>query len=187
MLLTGLKARLQVDDDPEDRKLIKSVLDIINPPVNKETEKGTGSTEKVNKDDPAEAQPKIVLHIDDDPEDREMVHEAIKSIDPSFTIIEAANGETGIELLNKAKLSGNLPCLIILDINMPGMSGFETYNEIKKDDALKDLPTVIFTTTEFFKGNQRKGNEHLPIFIKPNNFKNIAASISKILTHCKHQ
>lgn len=185
MLLTRFKNRSQSDNDAESRKIIKSVLDIINSPSNQPSEKEAASGEQSGKDKRSKERPKIVLHIDDDPEDREMVHEAIQSIDPSFIVIEAKNGESGIEFLKKAKSSGNLPCLIILDMNMPGMNGFETYNEMKKDEDLKNLPTVIFTTADFFKGGYRHGNEHLPVFIKPDSIKDLAASIQKILTHCK--
>jgi len=185
MLLTRLKKRLQVDDDSADRKLIKSVLDIINPPSNKPTEKEEGSAEQINKDNLSKNHPKIVLHIDDDLEDRELVHEAIHAVDPTFIVIEASDGESGIEFLKKAKSSGNLPCLIILDVNMPGMNGFEIYNEIKKDEELRSLPAVIFTTASFFKREQRKENEDLPVFIKPDKIKEFTASIQKILTHCK--
>jgi CheY-like chemotaxis protein len=185
MLLTKLKKRFQVDDESEERKLLKSVLDIINPPSNRQAETEAGSAAQFSKDTHSKDYPKIVLHIDDDPEDREMVHEAIQSLDPSFIVIEARDGKAGIELLKKAKASGNLPCLIILDINMPGMNGFETYNEIKKDEALKTLPAVIFTTSDFFKEGQLQGNESLPVFIKPDKIKDLAACIQKILTHCK--
>jgi CheY-like chemotaxis protein len=185
MLLTGLKKRLQHGNDPEDRKLIKSVLDIINSPTNQPAESGTGSTEQFNKGNSTEDKLKIVLHIDDDAEDREMVHDAIHAIDPSFFLHEAKTGQEGIDFLNKAKSLGNLPCLIILDVNMPAMNGFEVYNEIKKDDTLKTIPTVIFTTAAVFKVNQNKGNEHLPIFVKPDNTRDFTASIKEILTHHK--
>ena len=109
MLLTKLKKRLQVDNESEERKLLKSVLDIINPPSNQPAETEAGSAEQFNKYNRSKEYPKIVLHIDDDPEDREMVHEAIQSIHPSFIVIEARDGESGIELLKKAKSSGNLP------------------------------------------------------------------------------
>jgi len=180
-----LKKRFQVGDDSADRKLIKSVLDIINQPANQPADKDAGSSEQFNKDNSSKDRQKIVLHIDDDPEDREFVHEAIQSVDPSFIVIEAGNGQAGIEFLKKAKSFGDLPCLIILDVNMPGMNGFEIYNEIKKDEVLKTLPAVIFTTAAFFKGGQSKGNEDLPIFIKPDKIKDFAACIQKILTHCK--
>jgi CheY-like chemotaxis protein len=180
ILSPRLKNRSHIDD-PEERKLIKSILDIINPPVNQQAESGTDSTEQTG--NAPENTPKIVLHIDDDPDDREFVHEAIKLIDPSLIVHEAQSGEDGIEFLTRAKSLGNLPCLIILDINMPEMNGFDTYNEIKKDDTLKAVPAVIFTTSAVFKGNQNTENENLPIFIKPDNTRDFLASIRKILTH----
>jgi CheY-like chemotaxis protein len=183
MQLTSLKKRFQIEDDSAERKIIKSALTIINPPSNEHAEEKAGSTgqwDNLSKD-----QPKIVLHIDDDAEDREMVHEAIQTVDPSFIVIEAGNGASGIEFLKKAKSFGDLPCLIILDINMPGMNGFEIYNEIQKDEELKSLPVVILTTAAFFKEGQRKGNEELPVFIKPDKIKDLAACIQRILTHCK--
>lgn len=67
------------------------------------------------------------------------------------------------------------------------MNGFEIYDEIKKDDVLKTLPVIIFTTAEYFKEGQRQGNENLPVFIKPDKIKEFADSIQKILTHCKDQ
>jgi CheY-like chemotaxis protein len=185
MSLINLKKRLQADNDSQDRKLIKSVLDIINPPSNQPSQREAGTGEQLNKDNLAKENRKIVLHIDDDPEDRELVHETIHRVDPSFIVNEAGDGKSGIEFLKKAKSFGDLPCLIILDLNMPGMNGFEIYNEIKKDEVLKNIPTVIFTTAAFFKGDQRKGNEDLPVFIKPVKIKEFVASIQKILTHCK--
>jgi len=187
MLLTGLRKRSQHDNsnDPNDRKLIKSVLDIINSPTNPSAESGTGSTEHLDKGKLPEDSSKIVLHIDDDPEDREFVNEAIRSIDPSYVVYQAKSGQEGIDFLHKAKSFGDLPCLIILDVNMPGMNGFDMYNEIKKDDTLKRIPAVIFTTAAIFMSSENKGNEHLPVFVKPDSIKDFAVSIKKILDHCK--
>jgi CheY-like chemotaxis protein len=91
--------------------------------------------------------PKIVLHIDDDQDDRYLVGKAINNIDPSIIVREAQDGMKAIEFLNQAKLFGDLPCLIILDINMPIMNGYDTYNEISKDNDLAAIPIVIFTTS----------------------------------------
>lgn len=82
MLLTTPKQRLEHDNDSEDRKLIKSVLDIINPPKDQHPESKSGAADQLNKDKVSKDQQKIVLHIDDDPDDREMVNDAIKLIDP---------------------------------------------------------------------------------------------------------
>ena len=185
MPVTALKKRSQADHDPDGKKLIKSVLDIINAPGNQPTGKETNAGRQSDKGNSPGNTSKIVLHIDDDAEDREFVCDAIKAVDPSFILHEAKNGEEGMAYLTKAKAAGTLPCLIILDINMPGMDGLETYEEIRKDDILKAIPTVIFTTSEVFKGVRSKESEQLPVFIKPFNTKELIATIKKILTHCK--
>lgn len=186
MTLTVFRKKLQVDnsDDLQGRKFLKSVRDIINVSKSEETGKETDSIQQLNKGNLPVHLPKIVLHIDDDPEDREFVRDAINSVDASFILHEAKSGQEGLEFLTEAKSAGVLPCLIILDLNMPGMNGFDTYNQIEKDNDLKAIPTVIFTTAAVFKRNQRKGNDHLPIFIKPDNIKDFIASVKKILTHC---
>jgi CheY-like chemotaxis protein len=184
MLITALKKRSQTDNDQQGKKLIKSVLDIINAPGNQQTEKDTAAGKKSNKGNTPDNISKIVLHIDDDAEDREFVGNAIKTVDPSFILHEAKNGEEGMEYLTRAKATGALPCLIILDLNMPGMDGLEIYEEIRKDDLLNTIPTVIFTTSAVFR-KRSKETDGLPIFIKPFRVKEFIIIIGKILTHCK--
>ena len=52
--------------------------------------------------------------------------------------IPAENGEEGIELAKT-----NLPDLIILDVMLPGIDGFETCRRLKKEEATKDIPVII--------------------------------------------
>lgn len=61
------------------------------------------------------------------------------------TIEEAKNGEEALEILeDKSKL----PDLILLDLNMPKISGIEFLNIIKNNEDLKHIPTVILTTSD---------------------------------------
>jgi CheY-like chemotaxis protein len=66
---------------------------------------------------------RTVLLIDDDHDDLEMLQEALKSIDADHTIVEAHNGIEGLEKLQELAAAETLPCLIVLDINMPKMDG----------------------------------------------------------------
>ncbi len=69
---------------------------------------------------------------------------AIEKFQLKHTIIEAKNGEEALEVLKK----GDLPDIILLDLNMPRMSGIEFLTILKADDRWKYLPTVILTTSE---------------------------------------
>src|SRR5579872_5676110 len=53
---------------------------------------------------------RIVLCVDDDPDDRELIRNAIFKIDPSFTVADATNGKEALQYLTRAERS-ELPCL----------------------------------------------------------------------------
>jgi CheY-like chemotaxis protein len=88
---------------------------------------------------------KTIVHIDDDPEDREMVRDAILSKDSNILVKEIDNPKAGVSYLMNAKYLGDLPCLIVLDLNLPGMNGWQVLKEIKSDEVLSSIPLVIFS------------------------------------------
>ena len=88
---------------------------------------------------------KFVLCIEDDENDSVRIEKAISEINPELDVFISRNGIEAIELLNRQKQ--HLPCLILLDINMPRMNGRETIAAIKSIPDLKDIPIVIFTNS----------------------------------------
>ncbi|TAI47167.1 response regulator [Flagellimonas allohymeniacidonis] len=85
-----------------------------------------------------------VLFIEDDMIETMKLQRAISKFDSRHKITEAKNGEEALEILRQ----GNLPDIILLDLNMPRMSGTEFLTKLKADDRLKYLPTIILTTSE---------------------------------------
>ncbi len=85
-----------------------------------------------------------VLFIEDDMIETMKLQRAITKFESKHEITEAKNGEEALEILK----GGSLPDIILLDLNMPRMSGIEFLTTIKTDDRLKYLPTVILTTSE---------------------------------------
>ena len=82
-----------------------------------------------------------ILAIDDN-EDNLFIIEAILE-DKNFNILFASNGEDGIEVAKK-----NIPDLILLDIMMPGLSGYETAQFILNDPALKHTPILFLSALD---------------------------------------
>lgn len=80
----------------------------------------------------------IVLVVDDNTSGRQLLVDIMQSI--SLQVIEAANG---FEALEKAR--AHKPDLIILDVNMPGMSGFEVVEQLKSDPETAALPILMLT------------------------------------------
>lgn len=71
------------------------------------------------------------------------LHRALDKMGTKHRIIEATNGEEALDALKQS-----LPDIILLDLNMPRMSGIEFLEILKADDKLKYIPTVILTTSE---------------------------------------
>ncbi|MCB9876386.1 MAG: response regulator [Planctomycetes bacterium] len=67
-----------------------------------------------------------------------------------FRVESATNGEDGI---NKARTDS--PDLILLDIMMPGIDGWETLTRLKREQATSNIPVVIFTAREHSRGHQK--------------------------------
>jgi CheY-like chemotaxis protein len=89
----------------------------------------------------------IVLCVDDDADDQMMVMDTILEIDSSIRVASALNGLEALSFLEGAKQRDELPCLVIMDINMPLMDGKQALTLIKKDKVLSSIPIVLFTTS----------------------------------------
>lgn len=79
---------------------------------------------------------KNVLVVDDSPTDAHVITQILEK--NGFTVISASSGEEGIEVAKAQK-----PDLILMDVVMPGMSGFEATRAITRDPVTKDIPVII--------------------------------------------
>jgi len=89
----------------------------------------------------------LVVYADDDPDDIELVTEAFERYANNLTLKTFSNGLTILSFLKNLSIADNLPCLIILDINMPAMNGKECLKQIRQIDQYKDVPVVLFTAS----------------------------------------
>jgi CheY-like chemotaxis protein len=85
------------------------------------------------------AENKKVLIIDDEP-DATAFSEAMLSELGDFEIVTAANGLEGLQKAEAIK-----PDLIILDVQMPVMNGFQVFKELKKKDDTENIPVIMLT------------------------------------------
>ena len=89
----------------------------------------------------------IILYAEDDPDDLFMVQQAFEKFDDSIELVHASNGFEAIQKLNHYHSQHNSPCLVILDINMPGMDGKETLIRIRQSEVFHKITVVLFTTS----------------------------------------
>jgi CheY-like chemotaxis protein len=88
---------------------------------------------------------KRILLVDDDIDDQMIVRSAIQMLDPSHDCTFANNGKEAIEFLEGIFAFD----IVILDLNMPLMNGFDTLKAIRASAILKDLPVVVISTSGF--------------------------------------
>jgi len=85
-----------------------------------------------------------ILQIDDDSDDCELFMEALEAVSSAkYTAIY-----NPVEALRKLIQQEIEPDVIFLDLNMPVMSGLEFLTEIKKEPNLKEIPVIIFSTSQ---------------------------------------
>ncbi|MFL5786823.1 MAG: response regulator [Flavisolibacter sp.] len=126
---------------------------------------------------------KIILWADDDPDDLMIMKEVLNEMHYTYDIIEVQNGKQALDYLKSNKR--NLPCLMILDMNMPILSGRDTLSIIKKDPTYEPMPIVIFTTSnsEMDKTFCKKYN--VDMITKPPAYNSLQQIIIRLLSYCK--
>ncbi|MBI3903859.1 MAG: response regulator [Nitrosomonadales bacterium] len=115
-----------------------------------------------------------ILIVDDDPFMREMVSDVLGGI---YRVIPAENGSDALMLAQAEP-----PDLILLDVDMPGMDGYETCIRFKQADALASIPLIFVSgldqIDERLKGYEVGGNDYV---VKPFNPQELKAKIAHLL------
>ena len=122
-----------------------------------------------------------ILWADDDTDDLQMMREILIKNNQDFDIREVGNGKEALTYLEQAQAAGNLPCLIILDINMPVLGGKETLATIKNREEFKFIPVVVFTTSESDLDRLFCERYNTQMITKPPSYKTLEATIFKVL------
>lgn len=127
---------------------------------------------------------KKILCVDDDVDDLLFLAETIHTVEPNLQVVELKNGLEAINYLNKAKADQELPCLIILDINMPFLDGRQTLDKIRSEMELENLPVVILSSSKNPQDKMLFRSKGVEMYTKPNNIKDLHFMVREFLTHC---
>jgi CheY-like chemotaxis protein len=86
-----------------------------------------------------------IIFADDDPDDHILFKDALNEIPINSNLTGLYNGEQLMQFLSKGLAKE--PIILFLDLNMPRKNGFECLTEIKQSEKLKNLYTIIFSTS----------------------------------------
>jgi twitching motility two-component system response regulator PilH len=115
-----------------------------------------------------------ILVVDDSPTDRQFMLETLAK--KGYQVVTAENGEDAI-----VKAKSELPDLILMDVVMPGLNGYQATRQITRDDATKHIPVIMCTSkgadTDKIWGLRQGANDYL---IKPIDAGQLLAKIAQL-------
>ena len=127
----------------------------------------------------------IVVYADDDPDDIELVIESFAQYASNITVKTFTDGLTALSFLKNLSIVDNIPCLIILDINMPVMNGKESLKQIRQIDLFKDVPVVLFTASVSDRDKEFAALYSAGFITKPLSASQMKTITERFIQHCK--
>ncbi len=117
---------------------------------------------------------KKILVVDDSPTDRQYMLETLAK--RGFQVVTAESGEDAI-----FKAKAELPDLILMDVVMPGLNGYQATRQITRDDATKHIPVIMCTSkgadTDKIWGMRQGANDYI---VKPIDAAQLLAKIAQL-------
>jgi two-component system, chemotaxis family, response regulator Rcp1 len=91
-----------------------------------------------------------ILLVEDNPGDARLAQEVFRQSNAPVSLHIVSDGEDAMSFLRREGVHVHVPRphLILLDLNLPKLSGRETLAQIKSDNRFKSIPTVILTTSD---------------------------------------
>jgi len=126
---------------------------------------------------------------DDDTEDQALIHEALRSIDICTEHTSVFNGRQLLDFLRKTGIykdnKQSHPDAIILDLNMPVMSGLEALKEIKNDPNLREIPVfILYTLTRNDYSIQCRSLGIAGLYLKPSTSQELKNILKEVYLIC---
>lgn len=128
-----------------------------------------------------------ILYVDDDMDDLLLISEAFEKYTDHLKVVHAGNGVEGMTRLKSMQAEGSLPCLVILDINMPIMDGKELLKAMRQEKAFQELPVILFSTSSNPRDRLFAKNLDAEYVTKPLSYGEIKHLVSEFVTKCKFE
>jgi CheY-like chemotaxis protein len=136
---------------------------------------------------PSSSPKSIVFYADDDMDDIQLVADAFARHTDNVVLITASNGSQAMTYFNHLADGDPLPCLIILDINMPLVSGKQVLISLRTQPRFQDVPIVLFSTSSLPSDAQFAKQHGAGFISKPLDMEQMEYIASSFLDHCTEE
>jgi CheY-like chemotaxis protein len=125
-----------------------------------------------------------ILLAEDDLDDQELILHAFSKVGPSFRLRIVNDGKEALDVLSDTPDS-KLPCLIVLDYNMPQLNGAQVLEKLKTESRYNTIPKVILSTSTnptYIQDCLKKGADAYRV--KPDNFNQLVLLAKEMMDLC---
>ena len=127
-----------------------------------------------------------ILYAEDDLDDLFIVRQAFEKHD-HINVLHAPDGQRALLMLEQMVQENCIPCLVILDINMPVMNGKETLQAIRNHSQLKNLSVVMFSTSNSQTDAVFAKNHDAMLITKPVDYSDLESIAKAFVDKCNFE
>jgi threonine synthase len=102
--------------------------------------------------------------IEDDPKARLLLRRILQTRG-DYRIVEAADGATGLDMVRRER-----PDVILMDLMMPGMDGFEVLDALKADEKVSNVPVIVVSAKELTAAERERLTGHIDMLMQKGDF-----------------
>lgn len=127
-----------------------------------------------------------IVYAEDDLDDVFILQQAFQKHD-HIDVLHVPDGRLALMMLEGMAQENTLPCLVILDINMPVMNGREALQAIRSHADLSKLPVVLFSTSNSPKDKLFAETYEAILITKPVEFSSLEAIVEQFIERCNFE
>ncbi|MDB5251464.1 MAG: response regulator [Flaviaesturariibacter sp.] len=126
----------------------------------------------------------FVLYADDDADDLQLVRDSFAQYVQDVEVVTVSNGDDALAFLENLPDDAATPCLVILDVNMPGLDGKQVLARLRAIDRFAQVPVVLFTTSSLPSDKSYAQSLQAGFVTKPLNMKQMELITDQFISHC---
>ncbi|RYY93639.1 MAG: response regulator [Chitinophagaceae bacterium] len=126
-----------------------------------------------------------ILWVDDDKDDLDLFCEAVRDVSEETRVIALHSGQDAVDFLEQNEGRDDFPCLMVLDMNMPGLSGRDTLARLRGNDRFSKLPIIVFTTSNSPLDRMFCDKFGVEMLTKPVEYATLRTLARKLLQVCR--
>ncbi len=126
----------------------------------------------------------IIVYADDDPDDLQLLSDSFHQYSDRVELLTFCDGIQALTYLQNISPNEPLPCLIILDVNMPRLDGKELLKQLRQHKRFAKVPVVLFTTSSLESDKDFALKHNAGFLTKPIDMRQMEIITDQFIDHC---